>query len=383
MGTSGLRALMLCAIGVLTASCSSESAAQLTSEPASTIVAPVETTPTATVVVPPTAPTATAAPAPTESPASPTATSVEPSATTISSDPTQTVAETSDMVYMSVDGVDFLMDVFVPAGQGPWPVVVSFHGCCGDPEGKDIPPTVAVAEEAARQGIVVFTPTWLTFSDIPLTSATLKETGDRVSCAVAVAQESAAQFGGDPATTIVDGFSAGATAALALASEGTRTEAISGCATEALPTPISGFVLGDSESWLHSNFWDGAFDSDPNLMQASVAGWLDPGSWEHTEDVRFFVWTTEDDAQPRPVDDLAAETGWFTQRDPDGTIRADLERLGQLADGSVDYRDAAELLHLRLTEAGFASSLDVYPGSHTTLDKVPEIVKYFQAALTE
>ncbi len=61
---------------------------------------------------------------------------------------------------MTVDGGVLLTNVYQPTGDGPWPVVVSFHGVSADV--KDDPATVAVAEQAAAAGMVVFTPTWIT-----------------------------------------------------------------------------------------------------------------------------------------------------------------------------------------------------------------------------
>ena len=69
-------------------------------------------------------------------------------------------------------------------------------------------------------------------------------------------------------------------------------------------------------------------------------------------------------------------------RDPDGSIRADLGRLDQLEDGIISNVDAAQLLQLRRSEAGFEATIDEYPGGHTTLDKLPEIVGYLKAAAT-
>ena len=56
----------------------------------------------------------------------------------------------------------------------------------------------------------------------------------------------------------------------------------------------------------------------------------------------------------------------------------DLERLDCLSDGVVDQVDAGQLLHLRVADAGMEVGLDLYPGGHTTLDKVPEILSYLQ-----
>jgi hypothetical protein len=80
---------------------------------------------------------------------------------------------------------------------------------------------------------------------------------------------------------------------------------------------------------------------------------------------------------------MSDESGWFAQRDPDGSIREDLDQLGQLEDGTITYIDAGQLLALRLSEAGIEVTLDEYPGGHTTHDKVPELVGYLQAAATD
>jgi hypothetical protein len=62
--------------------------------------------------------------------------------------------------------------------------------------------------------------------------------------------------------------------------------------------------------------------------------------------------------------------------DPTGSIRADLERLGQLEDGAISTVDAGELLAFRLSAAGFESTLDKHPGGHIISNKVAELVGY-------
>ena len=115
---------------------------------------------------------------------------------------------TRDLVFMTVNGSEFLMNVYEPAGDGPFPVVVSFHGA--NAGRKDDLATVTVAEEAAAAGMVVFTPTWLTPNPFPITVATMETWDDITLCAVAFAQQTSEQYNGDSLTTIVDGFSAGA-----------------------------------------------------------------------------------------------------------------------------------------------------------------------------
>lgn len=287
-------------------------------------------------------------------------------------------SETSDVPYMTIDGVPLMMDVFVPVGGGPSPVVVSFHGLGN--EAKDMAETTAVAEAAAAAGLLVFTPTWIAGSPFPITSDTFETWDNTVSCAIGFAQQIAPEIGGDPTTTVVDGFSAGAGAALLFASQDPRVEPIPGCQTDELPTQAAGFVMGDVESWLYSPNFDDAFTSEPEAIQTRLAALIGPNAWEYGADATFQLWASENGLPPRGIGDLSDGSGWFARRDPDGFIRADLERIDQLSDGEVDQIDASQLLELRLTEAGIEAALDVYPGGHTTLDKVADIVGYLLVA---
>ena len=228
--------------------------------------------------------------------------------------------QTSDVVYMTLDGAEILMDVYEPAGDGPWPVVVSFHGL--SPQGKDDIGTTGIAREAATRGMVVFTPTWIAGDPFPITVETVETWDDTVSCAVAFAQQNAVEFGGDAATTVVDGFSAGAGGALLFASLEPSADPIPGCETNALPTPVTGFVLGDGEYWLHSRNFDGAFEADLEAMQARLAAMIGPSSWLANPGAEFFLWVAGNGTNSRPIGDPSDESGWLAQRDPDGTIRA-------------------------------------------------------------
>jgi hypothetical protein len=114
-------------------------------------------------------------------------------------------------------------------------------------------------------------------------------------------------------------------------------------------------------------------------MAAEVAGLTEPKKWPAGLSTRFFLWVAEDGTSPRPIDD-PANPGWFDQRDPDGSIRADLQGLGRIEDGRVTIIDAGELMKLRLSEAGLDVRLDSFPGGHTTADKIPELVGYLKAA---
>ena len=295
-------------------------------------------------------------------------TSAPMSTTTTSSDAAFT--EMEGFTYLTIDGEAFEGDSYVPEGEGPWPVVVMFHGI---PDTKDGYVT-DIAEAAAAAGMYVFVPNWP-----PGPALFMPEFFDPVTaianCAVAFAQP-------DPDVSVpivVYGFSAGAMPA-SFAALNPASEPIPGCVAVNPPAPITGAVLGDSEYFLHSTLFDPAFAADQEAMQAGIANTVDPSYWPPDMETRFFLWSADNGTSSRPFDDPRDETGWLAQRDPDGSIRADLDRLGQLDDGVVSFIDEAELLALRLDEAGMQVILDSFPGGHTTADKLPELVDYLTEA---
>jgi len=279
--------------------------------------------------------------------------------------------ETEGFTYLTVDGEAYEGDIYVPEGEGPWPVVVMFHG---NPDTKDGGLTTVVAEAAAAAGMYVFVPNWLTG-----TTQFMPEYFDVFSaianCAVAYAQP-------DPdgsVPIVVYGFSAGAAPA-SEAALNPASEPIPGCVAENPPAPITGAVLGDSEYFAHSTLFDPAFAEDQEATQARVAKTVDPSHWPPDMQTRFFLWVADKGTASRTFDDPWNKTGWLAQRDPDGSIRDDLDRLGQLDDGAISFIDEAELLALRLEEAGIEVTVDSYPGGHTTANKVSELVNYLTEA---
>lgn len=290
--------------------------------------------------------------------------------------------ELTDVVYMTVDGFDLLMDVYVPEGEGPWPVVVAFHGL--DSRGKNSQATVSVAEAAANEGMLVFAPSWIVWDPppFPFTIATFEGWIGVTNCAVAFAQQTAVELGGDPANTVLYGFSGGAGAALIAGVQPTVTP-VEGCATEASPTPANGLVLGDGVYFVHNEDFDTAFDSDLAAMQEQVAALVDPTNWPEGWNASLRLWVAEEGTNPRTFSDPSDEEGWLALRDPTGSIRSDLEQLGQLDDGVISTVDAGELLALRAREAGFDATLDSYPGGHSVANKVPELVGYLKDAASK
>jgi hypothetical protein len=149
-----------------------------------------------------------------------------------------------------------------------------------------------------------------------------------------------------------------------------------GCLAQVPPTAPIGAVLGDAEYFLHAAWWDGAFDQDIVEMQALVAGTVDPASWPADMSTRFHLWAAAAGSFPRSFDDPWDDDGWFAQRDPDGTIREDLDELGELDDGVISYIDEGLLLATRLQHAGIDATFEIFPGDHATSLPVPELVAY-------
>jgi acetyl esterase/lipase len=278
----------------------------------------------------------------------------------------------TDLVFMTVDGADLVVDVYVPNGQGPWPVAVVFHGRSSD--GKDTASTTSIAEAAATAGMVVFAPTWYTGDPFPLGIDDIDHLGVVGNCAVAFARAHASEHGGDPTRIVVYGFSAGTGPALVSVLDPGEGQ-IPGCRSPLTATSAAGAVLGDGETFWHSAAFDGAFDEDLDAMQDSVASLTDPTRWPPDLDTEFFIWAAADGTAPRDVHDSGNPT-WITERDPAGSIRSDLERLDQLADDVVSYVDAAHLLELRLREAGVDVTLEIMPGGHTVAEKLPLLVDW-------
>jgi acetyl esterase/lipase len=277
-----------------------------------------------------------------------------------------------NLTYLTVEGKAFEADMYVPEGEGPWPVVVMFHG--NSPSGKDDSMTTVVAEAAAAAGMYVFVPNWLT-GITQLAPETFDFFYAAANCAVAYAQP-------DPNVSlpvVVYGFSAGVGPASQAAFD-PASEPIPGCVAANPPALITGAVLGDGEYFAHSSIFNGAFAADLEAMQARIATTVDPNLWPSDMETRFFLWVADEGTLSRTFDDPWDETGWLAQRDPNGSIRDDLDRLGQLDDGAISFIDEGQLMALRLEEAGIEVTLHNYPGGHSTLDKVPELVGYLTDA---
>jgi dienelactone hydrolase len=101
------------------------------------------------------------------------------------------------------------MLVFSPDAEGPWPVVVAFHGIGGTAQDM-----AEMATRLAREGSVVFAPTYGT--DITSQEG-VDQAGIDAECGYRFARSIAAEYGGDleqPVTFV--GWSLGASVALAI-----------------------------------------------------------------------------------------------------------------------------------------------------------------------
>lgn len=97
----------------------------------------------------------------------------------------------------------FLLDIHVPEGLGPFPVVVTLHGASG---GKAAMRELAVA--LAEHGYLVFNAEWLA-PVRPLSAAAAMSSFEAAACALRVARTMAHEFDGDSSSLTVVGLSAG------------------------------------------------------------------------------------------------------------------------------------------------------------------------------
>lgn len=144
---------------------------------------------------------------------------------------------TSDLTY--ADGV--LLDVYHPTAEGPWPVVVFAPG---KGVGKNI--VGYFGSSYAERGAVAFV---LTMSDDP----PFLETVQDIACAVRYARVTAADYGGDPDTVTLVGFSLGASAgAVAALSGDDHTEGCVETDASALPHAFVGYE--GPYDWAHTDY---------------------------------------------------------------------------------------------------------------------------------
>ncbi len=273
----------------------------------------------------------------------------------------QAVSKTSNVAFESSNPVltTGVLDVYAPAESGPWPVVVMFHA--GPPPHKER--LNSQGRRVADLGFVVFNATWGAGAPIPETYEQALPYTSQAACAAEFARAHAAEYGGDPATMIVFGYSAGAVTGALVAFA--RPEPTAGCLGGATLGAIDALVTRDGDWVLQATFvgWDLLLPADPRLM-TSLTPWTYLA--EH-KDQKVVMLASEipkaDIVLDRPLPDPEAMNAFFARRDPTGVLRRQLEANGALTDGILDLREAQELLFSVLEAQGSPVSLDVMPGS--------------------
>jgi len=319
-----------------------------------TPAAPTATSvPSAAVITPTSAATATPAPTPTAPAPTPTS---QPSPTPLA------VVETLDVAYESANALlaPGVLDVYTPAKAGPWPVVVMFHP---DPAYNSKGYLREYARRVANLGFVAFVPAWGQMPDgsgAAVTYDTLRAVNAQAACAVAFARAHAAQYGGNTATMIVFGHSAGAERAAMVAFA--RPKPSAGClgnptlgAIDALVTYEGDWILGGASSR--------ALEADPRVLDVATP-------WKYLaahKDLTVVLLVSSNPGLPdRVFADAKAVDAFFALRDPSGALRKQLDANGALADGSVSFMENQQLLASVLKAQGNPVRFEVLPRSAHT-----------------
>ncbi len=288
-------------------------------------------------------------------------TTMSPSAsTTAAAEPE--VAVVSDVLYQEdPDGMQHVLRVYTPATEdGPWPVAVMIHGAGGG--------MAPAPSEVARQGVVVFVPVWRlpSWASAKATRADATATSAQLACAVRFARAEAELYGGDPSNLTLYGHSAGAMIASLVAFSDPGVP--EGCVVPPGPVVPDNLVVFEGDWLLMGDpHWDNLLREDPRVMEA-VTPWeyLDAGA-------RMPVHILDSD-DPSFVDYEYRTTegvgGWLALRDPTGTFRRKLARLGALDDGVVSEREAQRLLYDQLQSLGYQATFhDLPDSSHSFLSE--------------
>ncbi len=229
-----------------------------------------------------------------------------------------------DVAYTS----ERTLDVYAPAEGSGWPVVVYFHG--------GVPAPGRRAQDAARlhslaaKGLVVFAPDWR--SNGPAGGSQ-----DSV-CAIAYAESTAVDHGGDAGAITVSGYSAGGFTAL----------------VHGLLGPDAPLEVTDCE-----------VDPDVTLPDAIAVGGTPVFAVEWTRDGRLPLpaWTSLTPEEPDLFDPYL-----LLGRNPDAVVAlavGDDDQGGPdappggwpITDASVDY-------HQRMIDADYDVTLTTFPGGH-------------------
>ena len=234
------------------------------------------------------------------------------------------VAMVGDVAYTS----ERMLDVYAPTEGAGWPVVVYFHGGLPAPGSRS--EDAALLQAVAAQGLVVYAPDWRS-------SGPVGGSQDSV-CAIAYAEATAADHGGDPDAVTVSGYSTGGFTAL----------------VHGLLGPDAPLEVTDCE-----------VDPDIALPDAIAVGGTPVFAAEWARDglLPLPAWTS---ITPEELD--LFDPYLLLGRNPDAIVALAVGENDQggpgappggwpITDANLDY-------HQRLIDAGYNATLTTFPGGH-------------------
>jgi hypothetical protein len=234
----------------------------------------------------------------------------------------------------------------------------------------------------ARSGVVVVGPRWV----IPEWSINNRESisaakyvdgavFDIAKCALSAAQEAAAEHGGNPDWTTVEGFSAGVHPAAWVGLGIVRDDP---CPDADIIAPTA-MVVGDSQ-WVFEgpgDEWDETFVDESSQATDTVDRFLNPDRWTVPDGFVAYLSSSESTFGDRPVENPPAENSWLRTRGGDDIID-DLDIIGAFDDESIGFLDNGLLQEHRMQQAGLAVFHEQLPGGHNrnqeTIDRTIEMV---------
>jgi hypothetical protein len=291
-------------------------------------------------------------------------------------DPVRT--ERVSLSWVAPDGDSWPLDVVAPVDdiEGGWPVLVTFHGA------EALGTSASNMSAVAASGTVVVGPRWVipewSISNLDALDADDYVDGalfDIAKCALGAAQEAAADHGGNPDWTTVEGFSAGVHPAAWVGLGVVRDDP---CPDTDIVAPAA-MVVGDSQ-WLFEGFggeWDATFLDETSRATDTVDRFLNPERWNVPDGFVAYLWSSESTDVDRAVENPPAADSWVRSRGGDDIV-ADLDSVGAFDDESIGFLDNGLLQQLRMKEAGLPVLHEQLPGGHSRksemIDRTIELV---------
>jgi hypothetical protein len=264
------------------------------------------------------------------------------------------ITSTFDVNFESSNPLNELgiLDVFAPETPGSWPVVVMFHG---DPSTDTRTQLRQQAERLAGTGFVAFVPNWGKSGGDTYDALTNKEMiradNAQAACAVAFGQARAADYGGDPSTTIVYGHSGGANQASVQAF--LQPAPTDGCLVDTDPGTFDALVVYEGDWVLWPPPWDAILVEEPGFFDLITP------------------WTRLADHRDLPVHFVVSDNPGFGREDGawldtrgDRQMRSRLEAVGALEDGYMRLDELQEMFAEVLRDQGYSVTYDLMPDSN-------------------